>query len=133
MAQVCRDIGVVKSTFTLVLAEDEVFSNQYACAKVIQSDLLFEDILAISKKKSKDSVAATDKRTELDALKWYLSKRHPKKYGDRTQVTMQGQDPGEAKEAPAPIIIQSTSDIDLTKVPTAVLEALLLSQSNGGK
>lgn len=128
--EVCKVLKIAESTFNLTLSTDVEFSVQYGRAKEQQADLLFEDIINIARRKSKDSVAATDKRTEIDAMKWIIAKRMPKKYGDRTQVQLQGQDP---TEPPAPIIIQSTSDINLNSVPTEVLEALLASQQNEHK
>lgn len=38
-----------------------------------------------------DSAAVADKRVRLDALKWYLSKLKPRKYGDSVDITTQGE------------------------------------------
>ena len=125
--EICDELDIVPSMFTYALAKDEQFQVQYARARCLQADLMFDEILDIARRKSADSTEGMDKRTEIDAIKWKLSKMLPKKYGDRTQVQLSGQDP---TEAPAPIIIQSTSDINLKAVPTEVLEALLKSQEN---
>lgn len=61
------------------------------------------------------------------AIIW-LKNRQKAKWRDKIDHGLEG-----GGQDAAPIVIQSTSDIDLTKVPTQVLEALLLSQSNTGK
>lgn len=111
----------------------------YTRAKSEQCDYWASQLLTLSEQMEEDLKKARINgenvnaivqtfRIKMDNIKWLLSKLAPRKYGDRTQIELQGQDPNEPA---APIIIQSTSDINVKSVPTEVLEALLKSQING--
>lgn len=48
------------------------------------------ELLRVARTKPADSVEATAQRTLVDTLKWRLSKRLPKDFGDRQQVEHSG-------------------------------------------
>lgn len=125
--QICKVIKVNQDTFFDCLCKDAKFSEQYTRAKELQAEVFAYELIDIARKKSVDTVAAMDKRIEIDTIKWAMSKTLPKKYGNAQQVTLRGQDP---TEPASPIIIKSTNDIDISKVPTEVLEAFLASQND---
>lgn len=70
------------------LKNNAQFSAAYAYAKQQQLETLAEDIIDISRDASLDP---NDKRVQIDALKWLLSKLIPKTYGDKLDVTSDGQ------------------------------------------
>lgn len=88
------------STIHLWVLEDrEGFSKQYARARDIQAEVMFDEILQISDNadlvvlsgdEKKSSAYAQNQRLRVDTRKWYLSKVLPKKYGDKLDVTSGG-------------------------------------------
>ena len=81
------------------------FANQYARARELQADTLFEEILEIADDRSGDvkvigrdgeerEVCDTEfvqrSRLRVDARKWMAGKMAPKKYGDKVDVNHQG-------------------------------------------
>ena len=71
------------STIMRWLQDDEEWREQYARAREAGDDAMAEDIQAIADRTDLD---ANDKRIRVDARKWLLSKRQPKKYGDATTI-----------------------------------------------
>lgn len=80
--------GISRTTFHEWLNQDETFSGQYARATKIRESVLFDEIIEIADDDSKKS----DQRSRLmvDARKWVLSKMNPKKYGDKMDMTTDG-------------------------------------------
>jgi len=78
--------------------QNEIFSAQYARAKLQQADLLAEDCLDIADDSNKDTCIneagfeAVDhehvnrSRLRIDTRKWLASKLLPKQYGDKIQL-----------------------------------------------
>lgn len=71
----------------------EPFRQQYARARELQAEVLFDQILEIADDSSKDTVqgehgpiinaeVVTRSRLRIDTRKWWLAKVLPKKYGD---------------------------------------------------
>lgn len=99
------------------LAEIEDFRNQYARAREIQADTLFEEILEIADDSTRDTITKEGRdgesyetansewinrsRLRVDARKWMASKLAPKKYGER--ITHTG-DEG----APIPLVLNGS-------------------------
>ncbi len=79
------------------------FSNKYARAKEDQAEFLAEEMLEIADDSSKDTTTnergkpIEDKewtnrsRLRVDTRKWIASKLKPKKYGDKLDVTTDGE------------------------------------------
>lgn len=92
-------------TFFKWLKEDDTKVKQYEIAMAYRDDKLFEEIISIAytteegttTKETEKGVEITTgdmlghRRLKIDALKWYLSKRNPKKYGDKVDVTSDGE------------------------------------------
>lgn len=82
-------------TFWKWLNNDEDKSNQYARAKELYAENVFEDIILISDGSGDDVLIDEDgnenvnhniiqrDRLRVDARKWALSKMNPKKFGDK--------------------------------------------------
>ncbi len=76
-------------------AGDKVFSNQYAHARQVQADVLFEEILEIADDGRNDTYVDNDgnvrtdqevigrSRLRVDSRKWMAGKLRPKVYGDK--------------------------------------------------
>lgn len=103
MRSICRDPDMPSmSTIFKWLREQESFSQQYAKAKDMSADALFEDILDIADNSTNDWMENNSPEGEnlgwrvngdsiqraklrVDARKWAASKLKPKKYGDKIQ------------------------------------------------
>lgn len=90
-------------TFYRMLKVDEEKSKRYARACDQRADKIFEDILDIADNRGGDTFINQDgveqidhaviqrDRLRVDARKWMLSKLQPKKYGDKIDVTSDGE------------------------------------------
>ena len=89
------------STVHLWVIEDRKgFSKHYARARAIQAEVMFDEILEISDESRTDIVGGEDKadnarvqahKLRVDSRKWYLSKVLPKKFGDKLDLTSDGE------------------------------------------
>jgi hypothetical protein len=90
-------------TFWDWLKNDKIKSNQYARAKEIMAERIFEDIILIADGTDDDiyvdengieqtnhNVIQRD-RLRIDARKWNLSRMFPKKYGEKIDMTSGGE------------------------------------------
>jgi hypothetical protein len=109
MRSICRDDDMPALTTVMYWLNDpdkEDFLKQYKGAKDIQADLMAEDIVDIADDSTNDymmkergdyyenSLNAENiqrSRLRVDARKWVASKLKPKKYGDKLDVTTDGQ------------------------------------------
>lgn len=85
------------------LGSHEDFCQKYARARERQAEPHLEDILEIA---DADDIKPEDKRVRIDARKWAMSKLAARRYGDKTIL---GNDPDNPLPAPA-------SDIDLARL-----------------
>jgi hypothetical protein len=88
LRSICRESGMPSvSTVMRWASEDLEFQEQYARAREAGSDAMAEDIQDISDDGSLDP---NDRRIRIDARKWLLAKRQPKKYGDKQTLEHSG-------------------------------------------
>lgn len=88
-------------TFFEWMREDELKSKQYARATEERAQLMFEDMMDIASNDPErtqtkfgtavDSGSVQDKRVRIDTMKWAMSKMMPKKYGDKLDITTDGE------------------------------------------
>ena len=90
-------------TFYIWLNEDADKSKRYARACEERATLIFEEILDIADESHSDKKVLEDgrevvdgevvqrSRLRIDARKWMLSKMNPKKYGDKLDMTTDGE------------------------------------------
>ena len=113
--KICEELSQGKSLRTVCLANDmpdkasvfnwfrtnKEFLDQYARAKEESADAdneVLEDIgdEAITESKSVDpkasSAVVSAYKLKADNLKWFMSKKKPKKYGDKLDMTTNGKD-----------------------------------------
>lgn len=92
----CKFFGISTASFYRMIATSPENEKKYARAKEVQDNPLFDSYLKVANEPvpmaehGLDSAAVADKRVRLDALKWYLSKLKPRKYGDSVDITTQG-------------------------------------------
>lgn len=97
LRSVLRDKGMPSSsTFFIWLEDDENKSKRYARAVEVRAEGIFDEIIEIAENKEQDQTPFTGinviKRDTLriDSRKWMLSKMLPKKYGDKLDITSDG-------------------------------------------
>lgn len=100
-----------KATVFRWLANDEKLSDQYARAREVQADALFDDCLAIADQYENDEKTAEGgndhinrAKLRIDTRKWMAGKLRPKKYGDKIDVTTNG------KDIPSPVVTYALPD-----------------------
>ena len=110
LRKICKDEHLPDkgTVFTWLLDEDKKdFHDQYARARAAQAENLFEETLEIADDGTNDYVTVESEdgqvterlngehvqrsRLRVDTRKWYLSKVLPKKYGEKIDVTSDGE------------------------------------------
>jgi hypothetical protein len=101
----CAKIGFSTSELYRVLKDNEDVRERYARACEERQDKLFNEILEIADtpnmgmvtvvKKDGTEITKADmiqhRRLQIDARKWVLAKMNPKKYGDKVDLTSDGE------------------------------------------
>lgn len=77
-----------KDTIFDWLSKDKDFSDRYARAKEIQAHCMFGEIIDLVD--DSDPMEAAKTRIQVDTRKWFLAKVLPKIYGDKIDVTTNG-------------------------------------------
>jgi hypothetical protein len=92
LRQACEDEGVKHSTFLLWVKQDKDLADQYAQAREIGTDVEFDALGDMALEEPERGPTGTVdagwvawKRLQVDAKKWALSKKAPKKYGDKIE------------------------------------------------
>jgi hypothetical protein len=111
--RICADLADAKSLRSICLADDmpsqvtvfkwlsqnEEFAKQYVRAREAQADAIFDECLDIADDGSNDFMGEDEKyngdavarsKLRVDTRKWMAGKLAPKKYGDKTLI---GSDP----------------------------------------
>jgi hypothetical protein len=87
LRSVCTDHDMpAKKTVFVWMRDIEGLSDQYARACEERAEYLAELAIIESNNENTDSGAVARDRLKVDTIKWFTSKVHPKKYGDRTQT-----------------------------------------------
>ncbi|WP_291365334.1 hypothetical protein [Acetobacter sp. UBA5411] len=90
-------------TIRRAMRGDPEKSSQYAHAREKSSEAFEAELLEAARTAGPEDAAA--KRLHVDALKWVMSKRSPKVYGDK--ITQEHTGPG-GKDLPTPTLVIST-------------------------
>ena len=97
LRSICRD-PTMPSITTVIdwVSKHTEFAAQYARARELQADALFEDLFALANPPEGEDSAILVNRDRLrsDNMKWVLSKIIPKRFGDKSQVEVSGPDSG---------------------------------------
>ncbi|MBO9671948.1 MAG: hypothetical protein J7577_00775 [Sphingobacteriaceae bacterium] len=90
-------------TFYRLINDNQDLSKRYARACEARADVIFEDILEIADNRGGDTFINSDgvemvdhaviqrDRLRVDARKWMAGKMNPKKYGDKIDLTSDGE------------------------------------------
>ena len=126
LRSVCRDKAMPAISTVmgwLFNGKHEVFLEQYARAREMQADALFDEALEIADdasgdwtvdkdgKKTLDHEHVQRSRLRVDTRKWAAGKLAPKRYGDKLQHTGEGGGP-------------IRTEVDLTGIPTDILREM---------
>lgn len=124
-------VGISSSTFFIWIEEDEAKSKQYARATELRAEALLDEMFDIVDNVSEDYVGvdmgdgepseilATKKpnyeliqrsRLRYDARKWLIGKLNPKKYGDKTILSGDEENPISIKQISLKDAISFTDD-----------------------
>jgi hypothetical protein len=74
------------------LSKRDEFVQQYARAREVQADLLFDEILDIADGAKDDPIDIQRARLQIDVRKWMVGKLAPKKYGEKVTQAITGKD-----------------------------------------
>jgi hypothetical protein len=85
-----KKVKICRTTWYNWVRSDPDLSDQFIKAKHILIDRYFEEILAISRDTKKN---VHDRRLEVDTMKWFIAKSHPKRYGDKLQLSGDEENP----------------------------------------
>lgn len=78
--------GVPMQTVQGWIAADEDLAGQYARAREEGHEAMADEIRELADKPAADAVEAAQRRLQVDARKWLLSKQAPKRYGDKVEI-----------------------------------------------
>lgn len=122
LRSICADENMPNAaTVCRWLAVNEGFREQYARAREVQADTLFDEILDIADDSSGDrkivgrdgeerEVCDTEfvqrARLRVDARKWMAGKLQPKKYGDKVTQEHVGADGGPIKSSVEVVFVE---------------------------
>jgi len=93
----CKKVGTSHATMRAYIVQDKDREERYARALMDCCESMADDMIVIADsplpmtEHGLDSAAVADKRLRVDTRKWWLSKKYPKKYGDKIDVTTQGE------------------------------------------
>ena len=93
LRQVAQSNGISASAIIRQVQANEEFAKQYARAMDIRTDADFDGLIDEFQAEPPSTEHGTDsgwvawKRLQIDTIKWSLSKRCPKKYGDKLAHT----------------------------------------------
>lgn len=108
-----------RDTFYEWMRNDKDLSDKYARSMDIRADYYFDEMLkvAYTTEEGESTIDAptgitvhksdmiAHRRLKVDTLKWVVSRMNPKKYGDKMDVTSDG---NELNSAPSKIVIVNT-------------------------
>ena len=109
LVRVCRELDVEYRNVFAWLRDPEKkdFADNYASAREAQAHLFAEEVITIS---DDAGLQSDDKRVRIDARKWYAGKMQPKKYGDKTVLSNDPENPlpsGNVTVAVTPDVIRA--------------------------
>lgn len=140
LADICREVAMPKSSAVYHwLTIYPEFTDKYSRARVVQADVLFDQIIKIAdtpvigvKTITKPSGTETTegdmiehRRLQVDARKWVASKLAPKKYGEKVTQEIIG-------DANNPVAFKGTSAVEFVASRIAGITAALRPREDTG-
>jgi hypothetical protein len=94
LRKACQENGTTHTSFLRWCNESAELANQYARARTVGTDAEFERLDDLQEElPERNQYGAVDtgwvawKRLQIDTKKWALSKKAPKKYGEKIETT----------------------------------------------
>lgn len=124
LVHLCKEVGISKRSFYEYRKTSEEAEKRYARSKYLQLDYIAEETLDIADDGANDLMrivrgdesyeverkeVVNRSRLRVDARKWLLSKLNPKKYGDKIDITSDGD---KLQAPPSVLTIQIAKDKD---------------------
>lgn len=98
LIQICKDPKMpARSTVMKWRGEIEAFSDKYAHAYEMGADKAFEEMEELAATATPETVGVV--KLQLDARKWTLARKMPRKYGDKVQQEISGPGGGPVRTA----------------------------------
>ena len=97
LRSVCRTPGFpAPSTVLLWVSKDKEFAEQYAKARELQAEALFDELEDVAREalNAESAVEIQARRLLVDVHKWRLSKIIPNRFGDKVETTITGPNGG---------------------------------------
>ncbi|KZX61293.1 hypothetical protein A3724_16610 [Alcanivorax sp. HI0033] len=89
LVRICKDPKMPhRSTVLKWRGENDEFSDKYAHAYEMGADKAFEEMEELAATATPETVGVV--KLQLDARKWTLARKMPKKYGDKVQQEITG-------------------------------------------
>lgn len=79
--------GIAPATVNLWVSEDRELAEHYARSREELQERWADEILELADKPAADAVEVAQRRLQVDARKWILSKLAPKRYGDKVEIS----------------------------------------------
>lgn len=99
LRKACEEIGMKHPTFLLWCDQNKDLADQYARARTVGADVEFEGLCDLADEPpertatgSVDAGWVAWQKNRVDVRKWSLSKKAPKKYGEKVDLTHSGGD-----------------------------------------
>lgn len=114
-----KELGLDTKLFYIWLDSEQFNAKRYARACQKRAEMIFEEMIDIADKQDADIYIDKDgnkkidhnvihrNKLQIDTRKWMLAKLHPKKYGDKIDVTSDGE-----KVSNVPQIVFTSKDKD---------------------
>lgn len=113
LVKACEANKIVHSTFLERCAKDSKLADDYARARASGADYEFEGMQDLESQVLSGKLDPQAFRVAMDARKWRLARKSPKKYGDRSTLEHVGEDGGPVKfEGTIRVIRGDTADRD---------------------
>lgn len=101
----CENESISKKTYLLWISKSDHYAHMHARAMEERAECIFEEMINIADtpvegeviKETENGVEVTKsdmiqhRKLQIDTRKWMLSKMQPKKYGDKLDVTSDGE------------------------------------------
>jgi hypothetical protein len=91
LKDVLKDVGIVRSTFFKWKRENKEFSDLYVNVAHDKGELCIEEIDQTIEDLRNGKMEASVANVIIQSLKWKASKFYPKMFGDKLDVTTQGE------------------------------------------
>ena len=90
LINICGELNLSYSQVMVWLRKYPDFTDKYARAREIQADWYADEIISVIDNAKSDRNEIERAKIKIDALKWIASKLKPKKYGDKIDLTSNG-------------------------------------------